>query len=107
MWFSTHCLLLGIGPGRNAPASVSPLQCYGKSGGFLNGLSLPLVGVGHGSHKIRSISSNIHGPRRAQRSVTVRNPVLLVVGVVRLPPIRASRRAMPLVWRKFVENRHM
>ena len=66
-----------------------------------------LVGVGRGSHKIRAISADVDGPRRAQRSVPVRNSVLLVVLIQRLPPIRACRRAMSLVRRKFVENRHV
>jgi hypothetical protein len=47
------------------PASLCPFQGCGERGGFLNGLSVLLVGVGHGSHKIASITGYLDGPRRA------------------------------------------
>jgi hypothetical protein len=46
-------------------------------------------------------------PTNGVRGAPVRNPVLLVERIERLPPIGACRRATPLVRRKFVENRHL
>src|ERR1700676_2359515 len=95
-------------PGGDAPTSLCLLQRYCKTGsGFLNGFPMLLVGIGRWRDKIRAVSGNIDGPRRPQRGVPVRNPVLLVVRIQCFPPIRACRRAMPLVRRKFIENRHV
>src|ERR1700738_3975608 len=96
---------LRVCPGCDAPACLCPFQRYCKSGGLLNGFPMLLVGVAHGSRKVRAIAGDVDSPRRAQRGVPVRNPTLLVVTSERRLPIRARRGGMPLVRRKFVDNR--
>jgi hypothetical protein len=67
-------LVLRPCPAGDAPASLCPPQRYRKYRvGFLNGFPMLLVLVGRWSHKIRAISGDIDGPRRAQRSGSGRN----------------------------------